>query len=120
MLSATLLSEVSEDKKSIKGAQRQISGTTNRIAPFQDLEAAPSDQIVPTDLVSVQANQIVPTNLLSVQANHIVPTDLLSVQANQIVPTDLLSVQANQIVPTDLRQTLKLKLLTHKSRTLYA
>ena len=63
----------------------------------------PSNQISPTDLLSVQANQIPPTDLLSVQANHITRTDLLSVQANQIARTDLLSVQANQIARTDLR-----------------
>ena len=70
---------------------------------FNDLEATPSNEIVPYRLLSVQANQIVPYGLLSVQANQIVPYGLLSVQANQIVPYGLISVQVNQIVPYGLK-----------------
>ena len=103
------------NKKSIEGARRHISGSSNQIAPsgptsrifqsdrsFRTNKSGQTNQIFITDLLSVQTNQIYPTDLLFVQTNQIFPTDLLSVQTNQIFPTDLLSVQTNQISPTDL------------------
>ena len=103
---------------------------------------------LPTDHLSVSANQILRTDLstdhLSVSANQILrtdfPTDHLSVSANQIVrmdlPTDhlpyrpirsfiglsnryILSQSSESSTRSD-GQTLKLKSLTCKSRTLYA
>ena len=95
------------NRNSIKGARRQISRSSNHIAPsgpknWTDLLSVQANQIYPTDLLSVHTNPIFPTDILSIQTNQIFPTDLLFVQTNQIFPTDLLSVQTNQIYPTDL------------------
>ena len=116
------------NKKSIEGALRQISGSSNQIAlseptsqivqldrsgrtnksdrpirsGWQDPLSVSSNQIFATDVLSVSSNQIFATDLLSVLSNQIFPTDLISVSSNQIFPTDLLSISSNQIFPTDL------------------
>ena len=104
-----------QNKKSIEGARRQISGLSNKIALSRPtIQSVQSDRSFRTNksnrpIRSLFQDQQVRASNQSVQYGptfHIGQSDIsygpTSIQANQISPTELLSVHTNQISPTDL------------------